>query len=378
MIKKTFVLFFALIIFLAGCSYKQPLAETTAEPTITQNTQPTLPESTETIYQQHMAAISVPAVTENLEAEDGTLLFQYTYQNMSLVLQDPDVAQKIIIDFLGRVDNTRKLADETAKLAQTSYDSSQNWIPYLYHVTYSPTRIDHSVLSLFGANALYSGAFHPDRTCISANYDLITGDVLTLASIMSATATADDFCELVLDGLTEMVEGNYLYENYADTVKQRFMTDTSQDEAWYFSQTGLCFFFAPYEIAPYSSGVISVELPYELLSGLLNDAYFPAERNSIAGTINTIPFENADLTQFSQIAEVIENPNGKMYLAYTDTAIQDVRIIISDVASSYTIFAAYGLTPGDAVMVQTSDETAKRMILSYKSSNDTITNSFIR
>ncbi len=296
---------------------------------------------------------------------------------MSLILQDPEVADKVIIDFLNRIDSTRSLAEETSQIAQKAYDGSDNWVPYLYHVTYNPTRIDHDVLSLFGTNVLYSGAFHPERTCISASYDLVTGDVLTLASIMDVSAAADDFCQLVLEGLSEMSEGDYLYENYADTVKERFMTDASQDEAWYFSQSGLCFYFAPYEIAPYSSGVISVEIPYEKLTGLIHDAYFPAERDASEGVVNVTAFEDAELTAFSQIAEIVESKDGKMYLAYTDASVQDVRIMVSDAASSYTIFAAYGLTPGDAIMVQASENTLENMVISYKSNNETIASPFI-
>ncbi len=377
MIKKTYILFaICLIVFLSGCT-AAPVLPTTDSPSTTPVTQEIPTETKEAFSQQHMAAVSVPAITENLTSADGTILFQYTYQNMSLILQDPEVADKVIIDFLNRIDSTRSLAEETSQIAQKAYDGSDNWVPYLYHVTYNPTRIDHDVLSLFGTNVLYSGAFHPERTCISASYDLVTGDVLTLASIMDVSAAADDFCQLVLEGLSEMSEGDYLYENYADTVKERFMTDASQDEAWYFSQSGLCFYFAPYEIAPYSSGVISVEIPYEKLTGLIHDAYFPAERDASEGVVNVTAFEDAELTAFSQIAEIVESKDGKMYLAYTDASVQDVRIMVSDAASSYTIFAAYGLTPGDAIMVQASENTLENMVISYKSNNETIASPFI-
>ena len=377
--KKRYILFaICLVIFLSACTVPKPIPTDTVYNPPGTETQETTSETAPIFSQQHMAAVSVPSVTETLTSDDGTVLFQYTYQNMSLILQDPDVADKVIIDFLNRIDDTRSLADDTAKMAQTAYNDSDAWVPYLYHIIYNPTRIDHDVLSLFGSNVLYSGAFHPDRTCVSANYDLVTGDVLTLASIMSVSATTDDFCQLVLDGLSEMSEKNYLYENYSDTVKQRFMTDSSQDEAWYFSQSGLCFYFAPYEIAPYSSGVITIEIPYEKLSGLIHDAYFPAERDVAEGTIEITSFEKTDLSNFSQIAEVIESKDGRMYLAYTETAVQDVRIIFSDSASSYTIFAAYGLTPGDAVMIQTSDQSVNNMFVSFKSNGKTVTIPFIK
>ncbi len=322
---------------------------------------------------REMVAVSVPAVTEDTLAADGTVLFQYTYQHMSLVLNKPEVADKVILDFLNRVDSTKESADSVANMAKSVYSGSQNWTPYLYHITYSPTRIDHNVLSLFGNNVVFSGAPHPERTCVSASYDLQTGDVLTLASIMDKDATVTAFCSLVLEGLNELAEGDHLYENYKDTVKHRFEKETSEDEAWYFTQTGLCFYFAPYEIAPYSSGVITVEIPYERLTDLLHEAYQPQARSTPHGSIRITPFESVNLNDFAHIAEIVTSNDGKMYMAQTDGYVQDVRILLNDNTGNYTVFAAYSLTQGDGIMVQTDDVLRQKMKITYKNGTETIT-----
>ena len=368
------ILAFFSLLFFAGCTQAEPLdtsASNTSDTSIN-NTQETETVNIPVISKSPLAAVSVPTTTESLIADNGTVIFEYTYQNMSLTLQDPDVADKIIIDFLNRIDKTRELAQTTADSAKYAYDGSENWIPFLYHVVYSPTRIDQGVLSLFGTNAVYSGTFHPDRSCVSVSYDLTTGDVLTLASIMSTKASVNDFCKLVLEGLSEMGKGDYLYENYTETVKDRFSVDPSQDEALFFTQTGLSFYFAPYEIAPYSSGIITVEIPYEKLTGLLNDAYFPAERETPHGSITVQPFENTDPTQFSQISEVITDKVGDMYLCYTDGMIQDIRIIINDEKNSYTVFAAYELSVGDGIMIQISEDKIGTVSVCYKSEDERI------
>ncbi len=318
-----------------------------------------------------LIAVSVPAVTEDTVADDGTILFQYTYQHMSLVLDKPDVADKIILDFLNRVDSTKDTAATTAATAKNAYIANQSWTPYLYHLTYSPMRIDHKVLSLFGNNVVFTGATHPERTCVSASYDLQTGDVLTLASIMTKDASVQQFCDLVLAGLEEMAEGDYLYENYKETVRHRFDADPAYDENWYFTQTGLCFYFAPYEIAPYASGVISVEIPFEKLTALVHEAYQPEVRSQSTGKVTTAPFENANMNKYQNIAEIVISNPGQMYMLQTDAAVQDIRIILSDKASNYTVFAAYGLSSDDGIMVQTNDELRQKMKLTYKSGNET-------
>ncbi len=358
-----------LVFSLAACRRKKKDQQTDSTPV--NNTQSSaniepITENTE------MVAVSVPAVTEDTLAGDNTVVFQYTYQHMSLMLNKPDVADKIILDFLNRVDSTKESADSIAAMAKTAYNGSKNWVPYLYHITYSPTRIDHSVLSLFGNNVVFSGAPHPERTCVSASYDLQTGDVLTLASIMDKNATVDSFRNLVFDGLTELAEGDHLYENYKDTVKQRFDGDASQDEAWYFTQTGLCFYFAPYEIAPYSSGVITVEIPYEKLTGIIHEDYHPEKRSTPRGGIQITPFDNTNVNNFAHIAEIVTNKSGTMYMAQTDGYVQDVRIILNDTAGNYTVFAANSLIQGNGIMVQTDDTTRQKMKLTYKSGSETV------
>ncbi len=369
------LLIVCLLLSLCACRRKAPaISESTAAgQTDTQSTAVinTTDENTE------LVAVAVPAVTENTTAQDGTVLFRYTYQNMSLVLSKPQVADKVILDFLNRVDSTKSTADATAAMAKSAYDGSKNWTPYLYHITYSPTRIDHKVLSLFGNNVVFSGNGHPERTCVSANYDLLTGDVLTLASIMSKDAKTEHFCQLVLESLAEMAEGDYLYDNYKETVWLRFGTIASQDEAWYFTQTGLSFYFAPYEIAPYASGVVTVEIPYEKLKDLIHTDYLPQSRGTAAGTPTVSAFEKVDLQSLDHIAELVTSKEGKMYMVQCSDLIQDVRILVADPNASYTAFAAYNLTPGNGIMVQADDDQLALMKLSYKSNKDTVVNPLI-
>jgi hypothetical protein len=292
---------------------------------------------------------------------------------MSLVLDKPQVADKIILDFLNRVDSTSATANSTKEMALSSYNGSKNWIPYLYHITYSPTRIDHKVLSLFGNNVVFNGAGHPERTCVSASYDLLTGDVLTLASIMNKDATVQQFLDLVLIELGKTAKSNFLYNDYQTTVKNRFMnSDPAHDELWYFTQTGLCFYFAPYEIAPYSSGVITVEIPYAKLTKLVHETYLPLSRNSSKGQIQITPFDKVDLNKFSHISEIVAEKNAKMFMIHTDKTIQDIRIEYTDKSDSYIIFAAYNLLPDNGVMIQGNEQTLKNMKITYKSGDQLV------
>lgn len=370
------ILALALVMALTGCSKvpvtQEPNVTLTLTQTPTAATSPaTTPTTAPTVAAETMIAVDVGVTAKDTTAEDGTVIFQTTEQKLHLVLNNAEVADKITKDFLNRLDIEQDAATVEAA-ARSAYNGNENWTPYFYGLTYDPQRIDQKVLSFYGDKVSFTGASHPERSRKGASYDLTTGDVLTLASIMTTEASADDFCNLVLDALAERAEGDYLREGYAEDVKRRFTADASQDENWYFTATGLCFYFDPYEIAPYASGVIVAEIPYEKLNGLLLPDYIPAQRPAATGKAQIADF-TADLADnFSHTAEMVMDPDGKMYLVYAEGTVQNIRITLTDGGESYTVFAANSLSAGEAIMVQATEGSAKNLELSYLSNGETV------
>ncbi len=341
---------------------------------------PTQPSDTNTPSTNYnpktvLTAVAVPAVTESFKAEDGTVIFNYTHQSMSLTLPDPDVADKVIIDFLNRADRAQDTAETIMSAAKAEYnESNAYWTPYLCSTLYDPVRIDPGVLSLFGTVVTYNGSAHPESVCVAANYDLLTGDVLTLASILAPEISSDNFCRLALDALAEIADEMYLYDDYEDTVRHRFSQDPSTDEAWFFTETGISFFFSPYDIAPYASGIITVEIPYSELTGILHEEYFPAEQAAAVGTVSAQRLQDTNMDSFEQITELVIDEGGEMALLYTEGTVHDVRIDSGTwdtsgktFTKSYTAFATDTLSKGDAIMVESNiPDTMPCLRLSYR------------
>lgn len=378
--KKTFcIILTSIMLFLwSGCSKPQNFStDTTTSPTTmttqpTQTEPPTEPAQTELIVRQKpITAVCVPLHSVNHTTEDGTVLLNHSYQSISLLVQDPEVADKVIVDFLNRIDTTNTAAEQMKTTATNNYSASGNWIPYLCRLLYEPTRVDQSVLSLFGTYSTFSGGMHPDHINVSANYDLITGDVLTLGSIMHKDASMQLFSDLVIEELSKVAEKKYLFADFENAVKKRFTADESQDEAFYFSSRGLCFYFSPYEIAPYSSGTIIAEIPYEKLLGVLHDDYFPAERVYSDGTIQAVPFKEADLESILQISEAIITPGAEMYLLTADASIQNVRLCIGSddpQGTEFVFFATSEINPGDGIMIEATSEELANIHVIYETS----------
>lgn len=363
--KKYIPILLILAMLMAGCSNS---GEKNATPTET--ALPTVPsESTEpvvqpVIVQQDMTAVALPMTEQTLTAQDGTALFTYQEQSMSLVLPDPDVADKIIIDFFTRQDGYRQAAEDIKAMAETK----ESEYAYFYSALYSPARIDMNVLSLTGTIISYSGGVHSNYSCIFANYDMVTGDVLTLGSILTHEDQADDLGELVIEAIASVPKETGIWDGYEPTIRNRFAGNISDDQAWFFDNNGLSFSFPPYELAPFASGIITVTVPYQKLVGIIEDAFFPVEQANAVGTVNAALFEEANTADFSQIAELVMDENAPMVLLYTDSAVTDVTI---EVDWQYTTFATTALTPGDAIMLQ-ADLDGHTVMLHYRSGEEMV------
>ena len=390
--KKILSIALALTILLSFAACKkgeEPATVTTNAPTEqTQNTtadesntEPTEPIADRIPEQAPMAAISLPVSTTTDHTENDVLLFTYQCQTMYLIIPDKEIEDRVILDFQKRLDRFSESATEYSQRAKDDYNGSENWTPYFYNILYSPTRIDLSVLSLYGTNTSWAGGAHPTHNCTSANYDLMTGDVLTLGSILTHEDSLDQLCALIISEVAEIKAEKFIMDDYENIIRNRFSKNESYNEAWFFSTEGLSFYFSPYEIAPYSSGTISVTIPYENLTGIIEDQYFPAEQEITTGTIQAIKQNDTNITNFSQIAEVILDKDGEMIFLFTDRSVQNISIEIgswntdrNEFIVDYTVFAAPILTPGDAIMIQTIiPENEPNIRLVYTTQSECVT-----
>lgn len=376
-----------LCVLLVGCSSHEvetneatesPVAEVPTAPAAAEAESPTEAETEPVDQQLPMVAVSIPLSVETMNANDGNMIFRKTSQSMQLTMRDPDVADKIILDFLNRVDTLTADADTVRQAAEAAYTADDTWVTYFHDVIYTVNRADHGVLSMYGELTSYSGGNRPISQCLAANYNMVSGDVLTLGSILYHIDCKDDIANLVISNLDSVAEEKSLFDEYQDIVKQRFERDESFDEDWYFTNKGLSFYFAPYEIAPYSSGVIIAEIPYSDLVGLISAEFFPAEEVESNGELFCVSAENAKMDQFTQIAEVIADNDGKMFFLYTNGTVRNVHIQTIPSADDYVIeastsvFATYTLTPGDAIMLKIlPSEESPNLQISYESGGET-------
>lgn len=326
------------------------------------NTQATSPTNTQP-QQLPMISVSLPVVTQDYTSDDGTVIYKHTSQNINLIVPDPEVADKVILDFLNRTD-LQATVDSVYASAKADCEQA-NFNPYWTQITYSPMRLDSGVLSLYGSYVQYNGGAHPIESAKAVNYDLVTGQTLSLTDILTENVNADTICKLVLESLSNYKKetGSTLYTGYETTVTELFNKQMTEITNWCLATNGLCFAFSPYEIGPYASGTIIAKIPYENLTGILQDRYFPTERDSAFSTINAEIFNTKKLEEYSQFAEVVISKEEQAFLLSTDGMLYDIVIgsgSWNDEKTNFKIenyvFRSFSLTPGDGIMVQADPE----------------------
>ena len=384
--KKFFAisLCISFLLIFTGCPNNQPLP--TTEPNVhpSEDTAPSESVSTESptkaplldIENIPLWAFSAPIVTQEYKANDGTVLFTYVYQNISLILEDPQIADAICIDFLNYVDYENSAAKSILSEAKDAYTAQSGWFAYSYSTLFDPQRFDQSVLSLYGTHAMYRGAPRPTALNVSVTYDLLSGRPLTLKDILVGDFSADTLSEKISEALSGFAAQGMLYSDYAYVVSELFSTNKPVDN-WYLSENGLCFYFAPYEIAPYSAGTIIAEISYGELIGLMKEEYFPAESIDHVGQIYLSAFQDADLTAFDQFAELVLDSNGNQYILHTNGCLKNLRIELGTwynegiFVTESTVFLASELCNSDAVMLQLDPNMPQGMRITY-TAEDTV------
>ena len=329
-------------------------SETTMEITLPEGTLPHVE-----LPQIPVAAVTLTPTSEAQTLLDGTILFEYNYPTINLSLPDGEMAETVMLDFLNRIDATRADAQQIKEAAEEYYTGKAGWNTYFYNVTYTPMRIDTGILSLYGLESSYSGGMHPNHNACAVNYDLTTGKTLKLRHILGESVTADLLTKLICDVLAKQADN--LFTDYALCVEDRFAGDFGADDLWYLSDSGLCFFFSPYEIAPYNAGTIVAEIPYEELTGILLDDYFPSEIVATKGLINAQTLSDiSSLEEYSSYTEITLAADGNSVLINTNNSlVYHVKLELGEwnaegtiFTPRSTVFASNALNPFDAVILK--------------------------
>lgn len=375
--KRSLAMLLAVLLVLstAGCRKTPPASD---DPTTVPTAVPTSPQE-ETVsptqppsYQIPMTAVSMIPETEAVYAEDNTLLFTHRSQSVALILDGPEAADQVMMDLLSRTDSAPG-ADTLKRAAVKAYTGQSDWTPYSYSLMYTPVRLDRSIFSLLGEEVSFAGNLHPDRNIRSVTYDLATGRVLSLSDLLAENREDSLLEALLAQALSENPNSGFFFMDCNTIARDVF--SAGEADNWYLSPAGLCFYFAPYEIAPYTAGTVTAEIPYAALGGILKSGYFPPEQLPVPGSVTARPFTHEDADSLRQMSEVILQGEGDALLLTSGSIVYDVRLETIDPKTQErrTVFVCEALADGDGVILQ-ADLTGSRysLLLSYTADEERI------
>lgn len=304
---------------------------------------------------QNMVSISLPEITETVVAADGVTLFRHTFQDVVLSCPNPRVSKAVTLDLLQRMDVNAATVAILSDLTQY-YTPGTPWNMLYYDLVYTPTRIDSAILSLKGIEEIYSGSGEASYSIVCINYYMPTGSVMTLSQTLSEESGAQDgLLQALLQVLTQNAENWGLFDDFRESVEDYFASYLQQESIWYLSAEGLNICFAPYEVAPHSSGTIVATIPYENLAGILRSDLLPAEHSPVTGSVTVADLATAPLDRYTHFAECILSAEGTNHLLTTNTIVYDVRLELGTYGDdgifypSSTVFAANSLCSDQAI-----------------------------
>lgn len=154
-----------------------------------------------------------------------------------------------------------------------------------YDVSIYYGRHDDKVLCATWSDYTYSGGAHGYGTASSANFDVQTGNILTLQNLGENVPYELQTAIYNYINADESLK-NVVDSNYEEKIAEK-IADGSLN--WHMERDSIKVVFSQYEIAPYMAGPISMEIPFSELPSL-NPYYYSDEtiicENLISGSEN--------------------------------------------------------------------------------------------
>lgn len=206
--------------------------------------------------------------------EDGVLLATGMWQKPNVTKRESMALERIQADLDAEAESYLEKLGLYAEAAQSHLDQAKrSFESYYLELAFFVQRNDGRVLSLEGSLISYLGGVHGSDYRFTLNYDVATGERITLETLGEVFFQAAWDEVLIQAGeMTAEKGGNALGQtvcgDYAD-----YIGDVVCDDAFYFSGEGVTFISRQYVMQSYAAGIIEFTMPYAQANPLLPECY---------------------------------------------------------------------------------------------------------
>lgn len=317
------------------------------------------------------SAVSVSYDTQSgeLSGEDDEVMCIYEISTPVVTLKSDKASEKISARLNEFQSAYREGADAIRSAALAQMDETSSDAPYEYNCSVSVARGDTAVLSLIYDIYTYSGGTHGYTSRTARCFDIQSGDELTLEDITEDAQTLKEFLYGYVLNLAAGEKYTFEGESIFFEDFNAALTELIDGDNWYFANDGLVIFADPYSIASFVQGRIDFVVPYDVLSGLINDKYIPAELEGENGMI-LAEAGSKDDTPLKVVGSVELEENGSSILLSAEDTVYRVTVSTAD---GKEVFYRNYLTTGQAIqLLSVIPEDAPSLILNYTLSDGTV------
>ena len=284
---------------------------------------------------------------EELKSDDGTTYYRQSLGTATVSSKDERAAERINSSLAELYVRFGADAEYTRRVAEDQPDGEQ--IALSYYCAPSVTRCDTRVLSAVFDVSQDIGGIHADSTRTSRSYNADNGSLLTLADIAKNEEQLKTFIKNYVIGLAagdDYKEGgvSILFDDFESTIKD--LVDACAN--WYFSDNGLVFYANPYDIAPYSRGVLTFEIPYSALAEFIDESFMPVEYEGDNGMLLADDGDKLDRSSLNILGTVTVDEDGQSVVLSAEETVYNVKIY----TSGRMLWQRNYLTTGEGVEVK--------------------------
>ena len=304
---------------------------------------------------------------EELKSDDGTTYYRQSLGTATVSSKDERAAERINSSLAELYVKFGADAEYTRRVAEDQPDGEQ--IALSYYCAPSVTRCDTRVLSAVFDVSQDIGGIHADSTRTSRSYNADNGSLLTLADIAKNEEQLKTFIKNYVIGLAagdDYKEGgvSILFDDFESTIND--LVDAGAN--WYFSDGGLVFYANPYDIAPYSRGVLLFEIPYSALEEFIDEGFMPVEYEGENGMLLADDGEKLDRSSLNILGTVTVDEDGQSVVLSAEETVYNVKIY----TSGRMLWQRNYLTTGEGVEVKSFIPDAQPSIaVSYELADGT-------
>lgn len=284
---------------------------------------------------------------KELKSGDGTTYYRQSLGTATVSSKDERAAERINSSLAELYVRFGADAEYTQRVAEDQTDGEQ--IALSYYCAPSVTRCDTRVLSAVFDVSQDIGGIHADSTRTSRSYNADNGSLLTLADIAKNEEQLKTFIKNYVIGLAagdDYKEGgvSILFDDFESTIND--LVDAGAN--WYFSDGGLVFYANPYDIAPYSRGVLLFEIPYSALEEFIDEGFMPVEYEGENGMLLADDGDKLDRSSLNILGTVTVDEDGQSVVLSAEETVYNVKIY----TSGRMLWQRNYLTTGEGVEVK--------------------------